>query len=175
MRSVSTLAQQAASAAASMPAAPASAPGPATSGLDLLRGPADDGGPVAANYPSAIAAPAPASPAALPAGGRQLDASSKAMENNAAGMLDAMTPMLNMLTASPSLKPEQKADIKALQGMMGELKTDMASGKKLDDAVYHEKMRRYQALLMKVMAESAAAPAGAGPRASPPQNVKDGR
>jgi DNA anti-recombination protein RmuC len=82
-------------------------------------------------------------------------------------MLDALTPLLNTLTASRSLRPEQKADIKELQGLMQELKTQMISGKRLDNAVFAEKMSRYQALLLKVMAYSTQA-APAAPAAPPP-------
>ncbi len=74
------------------------------------------------------------------------------MQANAAGMLDALTPMLNMLANSKTMKPAQKADIKELQGLMQELKTQMISGKRMDNAVFAEKMARYQTLLMKVMA-----------------------
>jgi hypothetical protein len=77
------------------------------------------------------------------------------MQANAAGMLDALTPMLDMLQSSGKIGPQQKADMKELQGLMQELKTQMVAGKRMDDAVFKEKMARYQALLMKVMAYSA--------------------
>jgi hypothetical protein len=39
--------------------------------------------------------------------------------------------------------------------MMQELKTQMVDGKRMDNAVFAEKMKRYQTLMMKVMASSA--------------------
>ncbi|MFI5361609.1 MAG: hypothetical protein ACHQ49_06545 [Elusimicrobiota bacterium] len=143
-RSMTALARQA-------QAAPGASAVPSTSGLDLLRGgdaAADSDGPGSAA--PAMSAPPP-----------QLAAAAAAMQTNAAGMLDALTPMLDMLTASKNLPPQQKADIKELQGLMQELKTQMISGKRLDNAVFAQKMSRYQALLLKVMAYSAQTPPAA--------------
>lgn len=165
-RSVSALAQQAgdASGAAVFPQGPVSA-APATSGLDLLRGGPAEGDEASSPQTSPLAAPA--TQAAPPPG---IDAAARAMQTSAAGMLDALTPMINMLTTSKSLRPEQQADIKELQGLMRELKTDMASNKKMDNAVFQDKMRRYQSLLMRVMAYSsqAAPAAGGAAKAAPP-------
>ena len=143
--SMSALTQQVQ--AVTVAASAVSAP-PATSGLDLLRGGPSEGdaAPAEPQAPSASgqAAPAP-----------EMTASVQAMQANAAGMLDALTPMLNMLQSSSRLGPQQKADVKELQGLMQELKTQMVSGKRMDDAVFKEKMTRYQTLLLKVMAYSA--------------------
>lgn len=132
---------QAAGAAAQAGEGPASAglpPQPAASGLDLLRGgPSEDG--------------EAAGPETSPAAATAANTAAQAMQASAAGMLDALTPMLNMLTTSKNLRPEQKTDIKELQGLMQDLKTDMAARKKMDNAVFQAKMRRYQVLLMKVM------------------------
>ncbi|MFI5348296.1 MAG: hypothetical protein ACHQ2Z_02025 [Elusimicrobiota bacterium] len=149
--SISALTQQAQ--AVSAAAAAVTAP-PAASGLDLLRGPSES---------DAYAPQGAPSPSAAPQGGPApaLAASVQAMQANAAGMLDALTPMLNMLQSSSKMGPQQKADVKELQGLMQELKTQMVSGKRMDDAVFKEKMIRYQTLLMKVMANSA--PASAAP------------
>jgi hypothetical protein len=99
-------------------------------------------------------------------------AAAQAMQANAAGMLDALTPMINMLTASKTLAPQQKADIKELQGLMQELKTQMVSGKRMENDVWGQKMARYQTLLMKVMAYSAQAQPAAAPAAAPQIHLK---
>ena len=83
------------------------------------------------------------------------------MQATTAGMLDALTPMLNMLTHLKTLKPGQRADVKELQGLMQDLKTQMASGKRMDNAAFAKKMSRYQSLLLKVMAYSAPAQSAA--------------
>ena len=143
-------AENAAAAAVSAPVA--------TSGLDLLRGGPPEG---EAGVESQQPAPsAPAQGVSSPA----MAANMQAMQANAAGMLDALTPMLNMLQKSSKMGPQQKADVKELQGLMQELKTQMVSGKKMDDSAFKEKMSRYQSLLMKVMAYSAPAPSAAPAR-----------
>ena len=103
-------------------------------------------------------------------------AAAQAMQANAAGMLDALTPMINMMTASKTMGPQQKADITELQGLMGDLKTQMSSGKAMDKAVFAQKMQRYQSLLLRVMSHAATAPPPAA--AAPPAPAKpsaDGR
>lgn len=167
-------------AAAAVPPAPAVAPAAApaapaqasTSGLDLLRGGLSDDGDAPPAAPAAAPTQAQTAEASVAqaAAAAANDPAAQALSQSAAGMIDALGPMLNVLTASKNLKPEQKADIRQLQGMMQELKADMASGRKLDNAVFNEKMRRYQALLMKVMA-SAPAPSSGGP-AGPPSAVR---
>jgi hypothetical protein len=103
------------------------------------------------------------------------------MQANAAGMLDALTPMLNMVTASKTASPQQKADIAELQGLMGELKSQMSAGKPMEKAVFAQKMERYQGLMLRVMAHASTArpPAtGAPPAAAPNSSLKpapDGR
>lgn len=163
-RSMSAFAQQAQALNA---AAAASAPPPA-SGLDLLRGPAE-GGTAASSEDQSPDAPLPggtppdgAAQGALPPGA---DATMRAMQANSAGMLDALAPMLSMMTASKTLAPQQKADIAELQGLMGELKTQMVSGKRMDKAEFAQKMARYQSLLLKVMSHAAAAQPPAVPNA----------
>lgn len=144
---------------------------PAPSGLDLLRGgPSED-----ASAPEAVSAPegeAPfpgqPQPAPPPQGMPAANALAgvQAMSANAAGMLDAMTPMLDTLSSSKRLGPRQKADIKELQAMMQDLKSQMTAGRPLSNAAFGAEMARYQALLMKVMAFSAQAQPAAPP---PPQ------
>jgi hypothetical protein len=145
-RSMTALAQQAqAMTAAAVP--PGAAP-TATSGLDLLRGPSEGDSAASPSFPTGASAAAPGLAAPAPA-------AVQAMQGNAAGMLDALTPMIAMLAASKTLGAQQKADVKELQGLMQDLRTQMISGKRMDNAVFAEKMTRYQALLMRVMSYSA--------------------
>jgi Yip1-like protein len=99
-RSITALARQAQAATAQAGLPAAGSPLPA-SGLDLLRG---DG---------TISAPSPDQPSAPDGGPAPIAAATaQAMQANAAGMLDALTPLLNSLTSSKAANPQQKADIK---------------------------------------------------------------
>jgi hypothetical protein len=142
-------------AAAMDAAAPAAAPGATpVSSLDLLRS-GSDGGDAGSPQPQA-----PASPTAVVA-------AAKGMEANAVGMLDAMTPMLSNPAITRNMTPEQKANLKELQGMMADLKAQASSGKRLSDPDFALRMSRYQQLMLKVMAAAAAAPPPAAPAAAP--------
>lgn len=164
-RSMSALAQRM-PAEIDATALPRSSSPPAASGLDLLRGGPSDGDSAPEIQPlgePAPRAPQPGTPPITAAQGGLAPEAAQAMEASAAGMLDALTPMLDMLTSSKTLRPEQRADVKELQSLMQDLKTHMASGKKMDNAAFAAKMSRYQALLMRVMASSSQAqPAAPG-------------
>jgi hypothetical protein len=172
-RSLSEIQQQAAAAGAQ---SGTEAPAIQTSGLDLLRlgGAAVAAVPVGSAEP---AGPADRMPAGTPA---SMEAAAQALKTNAAGMLDALGPMLDMLANSNTTTPQQKADMKELKNLVSDLKGQLASGRRLDDAAFNAKMARYQQLMMHVMAGSLALPrAGAAQPAakksaipSPPQ---DGR
>lgn len=143
---------QAVTDAAAPPPGTAALPGTrtATSGLDLLRGPGgEDGGtpPPATDAPPAVIAAA------------------KGMQANAAGMIDSIAPLLNNPAMTKNMTPEQKANLSELQALMADLKTQMASGHSLSDAAFAQKMQRFQALTLKMMAAAAAAPP---PTAAPP-------
>jgi hypothetical protein len=138
LRAVQDRTQDIQSALSASAAAPASSPAPVSS-LDLLRGGLDS---VAAQPQNA--APAAAAIAAPP----------PALASSAAGMLDAVAPLLASIAASKNATPEMKADFKELNGLIGDLKGQLASGKPVDRAVFAQKMARYQQLLVKVMTES---------------------
>jgi hypothetical protein len=168
-RSMSAFTQQAQ--ALSATASPASAP-PAASGLDLLRVGPSPGDAAPAPGEQASAAPPPRPLGGAPQG--TLPPAVQAMQTNTAGMLDALTPMLDTLARAKEMGPVQKADIGELQGLMQDLKTQMISGKRMDNAVFAQRMARYQTLMMKVMSYSAQPQpsAPAAPTAAPDPNVR---
>ncbi len=156
--------QQQAAAAMPAPAGPAAASAPApASGRDLLRGgPSDD----AASPAGPAAAPGQAPANAMPPG---VLAATQGLQANAAGMLDALTPLLAGLSANKNMTPLQKADMKELQNLVADIKTQLASGQPVDNAAFAAKMARYQQLLARVMAGglSLAPPGASGPAAKP--------
>jgi hypothetical protein len=150
-RQMQALQQQAAAAAASgalaMPEAqPAQgAAAPAASGLDLLKGPDDAGAP-----PPAGDAAAPPPEAAMTA--------AKGMQTSTLGMLDAIAPMLNNPAMTKNMTPQQKADMKALQDIMADLKAQINSGHSLSDPAFAQKFAKVQQLSMRMMAAGMQAP-----------------
>jgi hypothetical protein len=149
-RQMKAFQQQAAAAAAAVaPATSASAPATATSGLDLLKGP-DDGAPPAA------AAPPMTPQAAL----QQV----KGIQNGAAGMLDAMAPILNNPALTKNMTPQQKASLKELQDVMADMKNQISAGRNISDPAFAEKMQRIQQLSMALLSAGLQVPpAGAAP------------
>ena len=143
-RSMAEFSRQAGTGVAGGPAL--AAPAPAASGLDLLRGPSNEA-PAGAlalaqtrTIPAAMAAPA------------------QGLQPNVLGMLDAVAPMIEMLANTKNMPPEQKADLQELKSTIIELKSQISSGKKIDNAVFAERMARYQKLVMKLMAGGLAPP-----------------
>jgi hypothetical protein len=145
MQAVQTQMQAVTDATAASAAPSGALPGarPATSGLDLLRGPGgEDGG---------TQAPAPEAPPAV------IEAA-KGMQANAAGMLDSISPLLNNPAMTKNMTPDQKANLVELQTLMADLKAQMASGHSVSDAAFAQKMQRFQALTLKMMSAAASAP-----------------
>jgi hypothetical protein len=147
MEAMQRQAEAASGTAAGAPAATAA------SGLDLLRGPSDYG----------------AAPQA--AGATQADMmlqSAKGIQASAAGMLDAMAPMMSNLANGKNMTPQQKSDMKELQAMMGDLRTQMASGRRVSDAEFAPKLAKIQQLAVRMMSAAALAPPSTA--APPPQS-----
>jgi len=127
---IRALQEQAASAAASQA-------GP--SGLELLRGPAGD---EPANQPAAVQAAA-------------LTRQAADVQQGAAGMLNAVTPMLETMAADKSLPPQQREDMKAMQDLMKDLQAQM-SGKHstLSPQEQAKRMAQIQQMTMRMMNQS---------------------
>ena len=125
--------------------ASASASG-APSGLELLRGPSDDGGAPSGSLPTPTAATRPPSV--------------KGAQADALGMLDALTPMLDNPALGRNITTRQKADLADVQSMIRDLRAQIRSGRSLGDPEFSARMARSQRLLMKTLADAAAPPGG---------------
>ncbi len=113
----------------------------ASSGLDLLRAPAD-----LETSPSDRGSPAP------------LPTSAAQMQSTALGMIDAISPLLSNPTLSKSLNHEQRLNLQELRALMSDVKGQLNSGHSLSDQEFGLKMQRLQGLTLKLMS-AAAAPA----------------
>lgn len=123
--------------AAPVPAAPAGA----VLGLDLLRGPAGEDAPSAQGE-------APAPPAQRQAA---------ALNRSAIGMLDAVTPLLSSVALNKNMSAQQKADMKELQDLLQEMRSQMSSPvRSLSDQEQARRMAKIQQLTLRLMAAGAA-------------------
>lgn len=137
------------SAVGGAPAAPSSASAPrAVSGLDLLRGP-DDGGNAAA--PAAPQTPAQAAAA--------INRQAQGVEQSAVAMIDALGPMLNNPAMTQRMNSQQKAQFRQLTVMIQNVRTQIASGRRISPDEMNRQMMQIQQLAMGLMMAQAAAPA----------------
>lgn len=111
------------------------APGPARSGLDLLRVPAD-----------AEATSAPSRQRL-----QQTMAVGDAMNSSVLGMLDALSPMLSNPAITQHMNPQQKADFVELRKIISELKASIASGVVITPIEQRRRMTRVQQLALRMM------------------------
>ncbi|NNN07353.1 MAG: hypothetical protein HKL90_15790 [Elusimicrobia bacterium] len=136
-------------AAVDAPAAPGSAPAPrAVSGLDLLRAP-DDGD-------AALAAPR--TPAQVASDAAALNTQAQGVEQSAVAMLDAFAPMLNNPALTQRMNAQQQYQFRQLNGMIKNLRAQIASGRAVPPAEMNRQMLQIQQLAMGLMMTQAAAP-----------------
>lgn len=125
---------------------------PASSSLDLLRGPVGQD-----------TTPAPTDAERL----RQLaDMSAKgdAMNKSVVAMLDSIAPMLNNPALTKNMGPQQKADFAEMNKLMAEMKNGIASNSPQPPEQRQKDMLRFQNLMMRMLS---AAPAPEMPAARP--------
>jgi hypothetical protein len=160
MEAPPALPQQAPDSASSAmtPVSPSSPP--PISSLDLLRGnpEPDAAGPVAAGPPPGPGAPPQVSPGTSP---DSLTETADKMQANAAAMLAALSPMLDMLSMNKNLTPAQKASMKEAKALMSDLRDQLSSKTPMDNATFARKMARYQQLMSGAMAGGLTPSAGA--------------
>lgn len=123
-----------------------------TSSLDLLRGPDGEAPPPSEVRPQLQA----------------IAAQGQAIQQNAMGMMDSLMPMLNNPAVLNAMPPAQRESMKELNAMMAQMRSDMATGRKIPPQERAERMARIQKMMTGLMSSSAgvqrpappAAPAG---------------